>query len=100
MAKIPKNLTDKAMFNGYKEQETFETMFLADEPVKPKPKIKGEKKETLDTAFLTQELQEKIGKLLLEVKLDLYKEGVVDYTVKAAREGNRIVLTPVEVKKK
>lgn len=101
MAKIPKNLTDKKMFDGVKEEQTFETMFFEDEvEKKPKSKTKAQEKEDIATAFLTKELQEKIGKFLLELKLDLYKEGLVDYNIKVVRDGKQIILSPVPIKKK
>jgi hypothetical protein len=102
MAKIPKNLSDKAMVAGFKEQKTFETMFLdaEEEETVAKPKPKSKEKEDLSTAFFNKELQEKIGKILLEIKLELYKEGIVDYDIKVAREGKRIVLSAVPIKKK
>lgn len=99
MAKIPKNLPDQSMFKGFKEEETFETMaFAEDEPPAPK-KAKQREKEDLTAAYLTKDLQEKLGKALLELKLDLYKEGVVDYDVKLKRDGARIVLYAAEKKK-
>lgn len=99
MAKIPKNLPDQSMFKGLKEEETFETMvFAEDEPPAPK-KAKQREKEDLNAAYLTKDLQEKLGKALLELKLDLYKEGVVDYDVKLKRDGARIVLYAAEKKK-
>ncbi|MPN08634.1 hypothetical protein SDC9_155919 [bioreactor metagenome] len=99
MAKIPKNLSDSAMMGGYQEKATFETAIYneADEPVKP---VKKEQKENLATAFLTPELQEKVGKALLDMKLELYKQGVVDFTVKVARQGSQITLTAVPAKTK
>ncbi len=100
MAKIPRNLTDKAMFADYKEVETFETMFSTEEEPQAKPKVKGKDKEDLSTAFLTKELQEKIGKALLELKLELYKEGIVEYDIKVVREGKKILLNAVPLKKK
>lgn len=84
------------MFQGYKEKASFESMFLAGEE-EPQPVSKVPKKaaaENLQLAYLTPALQEKIGKLLLELKMDLYKEGLVDYEIKAKREGRNIVLVP------
>lgn len=98
MAKIPKNLSDKLMFEGVQEKQTFETMFMEEETV-PVPRPKKEK-ESLEAGFLTKELAEKIGRALLEMKLDLYKEGMVEYTIKVAREGKTVVLSPQPVKKK
>lgn len=101
MAKIPKNLADKAMFAGFKEEETFETMFLPDETqFNPKPKQKNKEKEDLTTAFLTKDLQEKIGKALLELKLELYKTGLVEYEIKVTRQSDKIILSAIPSKKK
>lgn len=99
MAKIPKNLSDSAMFSGIKEKPTFETAVYSDseEPVKP---VKKELKEDLVTAFLTPEIQEKVGKALLDMKLELYKQGTVDYTIKVGRQGNQVILTAVPAKPK
>ena len=88
------------MFEGFKETETFETMFSVEEEPQAKPKVKSKDKEDLATAFLTKELQEKIGKALLELKLDLYKDGIVEYEIKVVREGKRIVLNAAPLKKK
>jgi len=99
MAKIPKNLSDNAMMVGFKEKATFEnTVFNeVEETVKP---VKKEQKENLATAFFTPELQEKVGKALLDIKLDLFKQGVVDFTIKVARQGSQVTLTAVPVKPK
>lgn len=102
MAKIPKGLADKDMFAGVKEVETFETMVFKEEDPVPRPKVKAKEKEKEDlaTAFLTKELQEKIGKALLELKLDLYKEGLVEYDIKVVREGKQIILSAAAAKSK
>jgi len=99
MAKIPKGLGDKDMFKGYAEKETFETMFLSAEE-EPKPVIKNKIKEDLNTAYLTKDLQEKIGKLLLDLKMDLYKEGIIDYEIKVKKIGMDIVLSAAVTKSK
>jgi hypothetical protein len=102
MAKIPKDLADKDMFQGYKEKASFESMFLAAEE-EPQSVTKVQKKsavENLQLAYLTPALQEKIGKMLLDLKMDLYKEGIVDYEIKAKREGRNIILVPSMTKGK
>ncbi|WP_378953895.1 hypothetical protein [Pelosinus sp. sgz500959] len=101
MAKIPKNLSDKSMFGDYQEQITFENDIFSEEITAPKP-VKQSKKEPVDyvSEFFTTELQEKVGKMLLEIKVELYKEGIVDFDVKVARQGKQIVLTAVPSKKK
>ncbi|MFA6850127.1 MAG: hypothetical protein WCS30_07210 [Selenomonadaceae bacterium] len=102
MTKIPKDLADKDMFKDYKEDKTVESMFLAlEEKVdrQPGPKKRSER-EKLQLAYLTPVLQEKLGKALLDLKMVLYKEGIVEYDIKVKRDGQKIVLLPIEHKKK
>ena len=102
MTKIPKDLADKDMFKDYKEDKTVESMFLASEEKvdrQPGPKKRSER-EKLQLAYLTPVLQEKLGKALLDLKMVLYKEGIVEYDIKVKRDGQKIVLLPIEHKKK
>lgn len=97
--KIAKNLSDAEMFKNYKEELTFENNTAeAEPPSKPVKRTTdaGKKAEDINTAFFTPELQQQIGKALLELKLQLFKEGLVDYNLKVTREGRRIILTAVE----
>lgn len=99
---IKRNLSDAEMFKNCKEELTFENSTAeAHEPVKQvKRTVDGSKKnEDINTAFLTPELQQQIGKALLELKLQLFKEGVVDYNLKVTRVGRQILLTAVETTK-
>jgi hypothetical protein len=96
MAKIPKNLSDKSMVGNYKEQITFENDIFAEEVARPVP-VKKEKVGYV-SEFFTPELQEKVGKALLELKVELYKEGIVDFTIKAVRQDKQIILTAVPSK--
>ena len=94
---ITKNLSDKEMLKNYKEEETFETAVTEEKtPVAPKTG-KGKVTESINTAFFTPELQGQVGKALLDLKLKLFKEGIVDYTVKVTRldSQNQVVLTAV-----
>ena len=102
MAKITKDLADKDMFKDYKEDKTVESIFLDSEEKidkQPRPKKRFEREE-LQLAYLTPVLQEKLGKALLDLKMVLYKEGIVDYDIKVKRDGQKIVLLPIEYKKK
>jgi len=92
MAKIPKNLSDKSMVGNYKEQITFENDIFAEEVVKPQVVAKKEKVGYV-SEFFTPDLQEKVGKALLELKVELYKDGIVDFKIKVARQGQQIILT-------
>lgn len=93
--KISKNLSDADMFKGYKEELTFETG-PAEQEEKPAKRSNSAKAPDLHTSFFTPELQEQVGKALLEIKLQLYKEGIVDYTIKVSRDGRKVILTAVE----
>jgi hypothetical protein len=96
--KIKKNLSDQDMFKGCKEELTFETAIQEEETARPK--TTGKKSPTTaNSEFLTPELQEKIGKALLELKVKLFNAGVVDYELKVTIEDNKIILTPKPVKK-
>jgi len=94
MAKIPKNLSDKSMLGNFAEQITFENDIFQEEIAAPKA-VKPIKKESIGyvSEFFTPELQEKVGKALLELKVELYKDGIVDFDVKVARQGKQIILT-------
>jgi len=94
MAKIPKNLSDKSMVGNYSEQITFENDIFAEEKAVAKP-LKAEKKASpaYVCEFFTPELQEKVGKALLELKVELYKQGVVDFDIKVARQDKQVILT-------
>lgn len=96
MSKIPKNLTDKDMTAHYKEDPTLEDVFLqksADKEASSKSNASD-----LQIAYLTPELVSELGKLLLTLKLDLYKEGIVDYKMQIKRVDSSIVLTPQIIK--
>jgi len=99
MAKIPKNRSDSEMMAGYKEKTTFENAVFSESELQAKP-IKKEAKADFASSFLTPELQEKVGKALLELKVDLFKEGIVDYNIKVSRDGKQVILTAVPAKPK
>lgn len=94
--KIKKNLSDEEMFKGYVEEETFENIW--DGSTVSKSSVKktqsNEPKESL-TSFFTPELQEQVAKALLEVKVELYKRGVIDYRIEVCREETSIILKAV-----
>lgn len=99
MAKIPKNRQDSEMVGNLAEQVSFEHLSdgMASAPAVPAAKAAA-KKEAPKPAyaeFFTPELQEDVGKALLTLKLNLYKQGVVDYVLKVACEGNQVVLKAV-----
>jgi hypothetical protein len=100
VAKIQKNLSDSDMFKGWHEQPTFETE-IDDKPVRLSVKpAKQDSAADINSAYFTPELQESVGKALLELKLNLYKQGIVDYQIKVSCQGNQVMLTAVPAKAK
>jgi hypothetical protein len=101
LVKIKKNLSDSDMLKGWQEESTFETEILEEETVaRPVKTTKKDAAEDINSAYLTPELKESVGKALLELKLNLYKQGIVDYQVKVACQDNQVILTAVPAKVK
>lgn len=99
MAKIPKNLSDTAMIGNYKENITFENENFEDEISTSQPvKVAKRTSPAYVSEFFTPELQEKVGKALLELKLALYREGIVDFDIKVTSQDKQIILTGVPSK--
>lgn len=91
MVKIRKNLSDADMLRGYRDQSSFENMADRDKPAPPSDPL---------SAFFTPQLQHDVGKALLALKVDLYKQGIVDFKLKVSRHDNQVILTAVPVKAK
>lgn len=91
MSKIPKNLSDKDMFKDYVEDTSIEDRFRAAEK---------KKQESLEApadflrAGFTPQLTEELARALLQLKMELYREDVKNYTFQIKREGEKIVLIP------
>ena len=95
MGKIPKNLSDKEMFKNYQEEPTIEETFQRlGKGEKESPRGGGKDKQELEALSLSPEVSDALEKMLLEVKLALYREGVVDYRLTVHREGKKIILSP------
>ena len=104
MPKIPRNLSDKEMFKGWQEEPTLEeTMLKAAEPKKTPPRPQAgrspEKREGAYQTYLSQDAIDTMEKLLLEIKVDLYKQGFSDYHINVRRDGNTILLEHQTVEK-
>ena len=97
--KIPRGLTDKDMFQGYEEETTVEEKFVAAEKEEAKRrKERGtvEPPADLARAGLTPDIMDRLGRELLQLKMELFREGIKEYTMQIRREGQNIILTPVE----
>ncbi|MDU2065413.1 MAG: hypothetical protein E6713_11320 [Sporomusaceae bacterium] len=99
MAKIIKNRSDREMFANWQEEATFENMLDGrQETTVAKKTAKVEDKGW--QSFFTDEFKESVGKALLELKVTLYKQGVVDFKLQTAVKDNQIILTAVPKKKR
>ena len=96
-AKIPKNLSDKDMFAGFVEEETLESKFIAAEKAEEKrrkERASVEPPADLARAGLTPEIMERLGKELLQLKMELFREDIKNYTMQIKRDGQKIILSP------
>ena len=98
-ARIPRNLTDKDMFRDYVEEATVEEALIAAEKKEEKRRQEGGKPEPpadLARAGLTADIMERLGKELLQLKMELFREDIKNYTMQIKRDGKNIILTPKE----
>ena len=87
--KIPKNRSLEDMFAGVKEELTFETADRDDgaaisAKALGKPRLRQTKGD-LRKQFFTDDLQEKVGAILLDIKLAYYKDGVGDISLQVVK---------------
>lgn len=100
--KIKKGLSDEEMLKGYVETATYEDGMMKEEPAKgssSSTKKPEPKKTSFFNEFITEEMEEKIGKALLEIKMEYFKDGD-DFTVKVKRDGLNILLETAPKKRK
>jgi hypothetical protein len=94
--KIPKNRSIEDMFQGVQEEETFETAGWEDEPDQPRRVVKKPAKEQTAADFRKQffsdDLQEKVGRLLLDIKMAYYKDGFGDISMQIVKDGRNVVI--------
>lgn len=98
MGKIQKDRSDSEMFVNWHEDSSFEN--AADgvnEPRQIHHPVTAEEKGL--QSFLTPDIRDAIGKALLELKVNLYKQGIVDFKLQTAVKDNQIILTAVPQKK-
>ncbi len=104
MAKIPKGLSDKDMLQGYVEQVTLESQFLAAEEAEDKRRRaragRSEPEENLALPGCTDARAEALGRALLELKMELFRDGIKNYTMKVKKDGQSIIIKPVETRQK
>jgi hypothetical protein len=92
MGKIQKDRSDSEMFANWQEDSSFENM--ADGQTESHPIQRGAKSDEKGVqSFFTPELKEEIGKALLELKVNLYKQGIVDFKLTTTVKDQQIILT-------
>ena len=89
--KIKRGLSDQEMLGKWQEKASFEHG-ITEEEVKPSKPAKKE-------SFFSPELQDKVAKSLLEIKVSLFQQGILDYDIRVSREGNKVILTAVPAQK-
>lgn len=94
---IKKNLSDADMFKGYKEELSFEHEFSGEEINNSKNSKKVSKKTS--NIYLPEEEQEKLEKLLQELRLELFKNNIKDYKWQITKNGYQINIIAKEIKK-
>lgn len=97
MSRIPKGLTDKDMFRDYVEEASLEDRFIHAEKESERQRREQavpEPPADLVRAGFTPELTEALGKVLLQLKMELFREGIRQYSFKIHRDGEQIILTP------
>lgn len=95
--KIPKNRSIEDMFKGVKEELTFETADWDDEEAverRPvgKKKSSGQTEDDFRKQFFTEDLQKKVGTILLGIKMEYYKDGIGDIGLEVVKDGRNIVI--------
>ena len=97
MSKIPKGLTDKDMMQNYVEEVSLEDKFIEAEKIADKKRREQagiEPPAKLGQAGFTPQLTEELGKALLQLKMELYREDIKKFSYKIKRDGENIILMP------
>lgn len=92
MSKIKKDLSDHDMLKNWHEKETFETAFLRDE--ESGKSVGSVRKTEKEESFLPEEVNQKLEKLVLDVRLEFFKQGTKELKWKVTRTADGILLTP------
>lgn len=101
--KIQKGLSDADMLKNIVEEDNFETIMLEKESIRNKPKFHqslAQTQESFYQEFLTDKIKTQIGKLLLDIKMEYFREGEGDFSIQVKRNGKHILLetAPKKVK--
>ncbi len=94
--KIPKNRSLEDMFQGVTEEVTFENADWDDEPQTTRRTVtKSAKKQSASDfrkQFFTDDLQEKVGSILLDIKMAYFKDGIGDISLQVVKDGRNVII--------
>ena len=96
MAKIPKDLSDKDMMQGFEEEETLAEVLLKKERQEEecaRAQAAQEPPADLARAGLSSAQADELGRALMELKLALAQEGVQQYRLKIRRKDRQVIIT-------
>lgn len=101
--KIQKDLSDAEMMKKWSGDDNFEETMMQAELNASKPTIHQSQKQSQDAfyrEFLTEKVETLIGKLLLDIKMEYFKEGEGAFSIQVKRDGKNIILetAPKKVK--
>ena len=81
-----------------------ESQFMAAEEAEDKKRrakaALGKPEKNIALTGFSDELVEELGRKLLELKMELFREGVKNYTLKVKKDGQVITIKPVAIKNK
>ena len=93
MSKIVKNRSDAEMFVGWQEPEIPKSTFENTTNLKPRHK------EQTTESHIPESVRKEMERLLMEMKLNFFRQGIQDVAYVLHKEGNSLKLT-LEPKKK
>ncbi len=97
--KIQKGLTDKDMFRGMEGEANFESQMLDAEEKARKEKLNAKvyvspqkKQDAFFKEFISDTVETQLGKLLYDIKMEYFRDGVSDYSIQVKKQGKHILI--------
>lgn len=98
--KIKKNLTDADMLKAFMANQPKESVedktqnqgLVKKRVVAREYTPKEQSRNEFYREFLTEKVQTQIGKTLLAIKMEYYREGVSDFSLQVRKDGKNIIL--------
>ncbi len=97
--KIQKGLTDKDMFRGMEEEASFESQMMDAEEADRKEKLNAKlyvspqkKQDAFFKEFISDTVETQLGKMLYDIKMEYFRDGVSDYSIQVKKQGKHILI--------